>query len=101
MNFGAIVKGIGYLIQYFVAPTPQMVAVKSFAGEAWPFLQYVAAYPRARQLENSATALAASFGAMVHLDPATGHVITIDPPKDAPAPAYQSPADFNNDPRNR
>jgi hypothetical protein len=80
MNFQAVFKGIGYLIQYFVSPTPQQIAIKAFAGEALPFLKYLAAYPRAKQLEDSATAVAISFGAQVHVDQATGHIISVDPP---------------------
>jgi len=80
MNFNAVFKGISYLIQYFIAPTPQQIAIKAFADEAWPFLQYCAAYPRARQLENAANTVAVSFGATVHLDPGSGHVISVEPP---------------------
>lgn len=101
MNFSAVFKGIGYLIQYFVSPTPQQLAIKAFADEALPFLKYVAAYPRAKQLEDAGSAVAVSFGATVHVDPASGHLISVDPPVQKAAPARETPTQFNLDPRNR
>ena len=83
MNFSAVIKGIVYLVQYFFTPTPQQTALKNFAGEAWSFLAYCAAYPRAAQLETTAEAVILSLGATVVTDPTTGHITSVTPPADA------------------
>lgn len=102
MNFGVIFKAIGIALQAYFNPTPKEAAVEkalqAFLGELWPAVTYNQDYPRARQLENAAVALALAVGATVHLDPATGHVVTVIPPVPVStyvAPAHQSPSDFN------
>lgn len=87
------------LARFFLRTPKERVEI-DFADKANVALTDILALPSVKALLAAAPALLEAEGWTTVKDAATGAVVAVAPPPQ-PAPARQSPADFNNDPRNR
>lgn len=86
------VQSLIRLAEFFFT-SPAARADEALASEAAQLFTFMKTYPRWKEFGAAASAAMAANGWTVTSDPATGAVVTVDPPY--VAPAHQSPQDFN------
>lgn len=79
INLGTLYS-IGRWMAGLVLRSPAEKAALVALDENARLLSYFAAYPRLKQWEAANADAATAMGVGVALDPATGHVATLDPP---------------------